>query len=211
MEYISEDYLNKILTKHELEPLIEVVKFYYLEEHRYYHNWNHILNGFYLFAKYYENEIPVHIIIAWLFHDIVYIAGSNDSEKSSSVLLLTLMRNKFPFILKKYKNDINKSLIYIESTISHKNNTDDVELDIFLDVDMSYLGESWHHFSKCREQIRKEFIIFDDKLFNNGSIKFCKSLLKRDNVFISEYFINKYEVRCKENLNEYIKILKKEA
>jgi predicted metal-dependent HD superfamily phosphohydrolase len=210
MKYINEQDLNKILKKHELESLISIVKHYYLEEHRHYHNWNHILNGFYLFSKYYDNDIPIHIIIAWLFHDIVYIAGSTDSEKSSNILLLTLMSNKFPLILKKHQCDINKALTYIDATISHENKTTDIDLDVFLDVDMSYLGESWVDFSYCRKQIRKEFIVFNDDSFIKGSIIFCNSLLKRDNVFMSKFFRDKYELHCTTNIKKYIKNLKKE-
>lgn len=208
MKQISEIVLNDLFEEHDIVDLAKYVKYYYLEQHRYYHNWNHILSGFYLFKKYYGNNIPRHIIIAWLFHDIVYIAGSKESEISSNNLLITLFKNTHSFLLNKYANDINKAQNYITATITHENKTNDKDLDIFLDVDMSYLGAEFSVFKKIRNQIRKEFIFYSDEEFKNGSILFFNKLIESEKIFLSDYFHNIYEKQCRENIKNHLIELK---
>ena len=70
----------------------------------------------------------------------------------------------------------------------------------FLDIDISILGAAPERFDAYEEQIRKEYEMVPQKLFNSGRSKVLKSFLDREYIYYTDYFRNKYEEIARDNM-----------
>lgn len=187
------------------QELLDFVKPYYEEQHRYFHNFDHILYGI-QWINFLENN-KIHNftkeeVIAWIFHDIVYIPGSKNNELDSANLFLYFLNKKEVSIFPK---DLNKEIvtIIIQDTKEHKSTIK--ESKYILDIDISSMGLRYVEFYKGRKNIRKEFNNFTDEEFIKGNKVFFKELLKEE-IFSTDFF-KQYTKRIKKNIKKFIKEL----
>jgi predicted metal-dependent HD superfamily phosphohydrolase len=184
-----------------------MIRKYYEEPHRIYHNWDHIEHGAKIIHENYGFNLT--ILLAWLCHDLVYVPSNKDNEKDSVKLMKHLLRLKYENIFNSKKEEIKKASRYIELTKHHYlEYAEDCnsELAILLDADMAYLCEGSIFFNDSREKIRKEFIVYSDDEFVQGSIAFFEDLLKRKQIFYTEHYVEK-EKASREQVSFEIKRL----
>lgn len=182
----------------DFDHVVSMVKHYYDEPHRFYHNASHIEHGLAEFMDYYNGNIPRYVLIAWLFHDAVYT--HKEAELNSVLLMKSLMKLHFAEMYEKYHDDFELAEYFILATINHQIpdvdndvfpdfSDEEIEnLKIFLDVDMLYLGSDEDFFRKSRENVRKEYIIYNDSMFVEGTLDFYNKLLSQDKIFLSERY-----------------------
>lgn len=181
-----------------------------------YHNHNHINDGLVLLNLAFKNNVPHHVLLAWLFHDIVYSSTIHNgfSEKSSQEFMIDFLKNNHESYYYNSKDNIEKASKYILSTINHevpKEFKDDEFLKIFLDVDMSYLGLDYSDFLENRNLIRDEYSIYSDEVFYKNTFLFFEKLLIRENIYSSYFGRERFEKRARENLVRHILELKTET
>ena len=112
----------------------------YEEPGRYYHKLSHIASLIDLYSQY---EYKIHskhvVILAILFHDIIYNPQRQDNEEESANLFKNLLQHFLP------KSDIDKVYHYILVTKSHNiennsdndnDNSDNHDLKYFIDMDV---------------------------------------------------------------------------
>ena len=160
----------------------------YAEPWRYQHTSEHIVSGL---RKLYPLESqfsdPVTVLVAWLYHDIIWAPKCEHNEWCSAEFAQKeLMR------LKAYGVDIKAVYQMIIATHDHVilqdfcgNRSD---LAILLDVDLSDLGAPHEEFMATGELIRKEFGMYTRKEFTDGRAAFAQSFLNRDKIFMSTHF-----------------------
>lgn len=180
----------------------------YSEEHRHYHNFNHIsqmLNNVKVYSLTESEKIILRLAI--LYHDYIYFPERKDNEaKSANEFLLRLMNNKIEFDedaigRNKVAGAVN---IMILDTINHEPTF--YLSNILIDLDLWWLHDEGAYFSdKCL--IRQEFEMFSDKEFTEGRIKWIKSMLNKDRIFHTEYGINNFESSARKNLQKDLHIL----
>jgi len=170
---------------------------------RHYHTLSHLENLIFQLEEI-KNKIADWdtVLFAIFYHDIVYKStNSNNEEKSAALAAKRLSEINFP------QQRISKCVDMILATKKHLP-TGDSDTDLFSDADLSILGQSWEQYTVYFKQIRKEYSIFPDLIYNPGRKKVLNHFLKMDRIFKSAHFYNKLELQAKENLIKELELLK---
>lgn len=172
----------------------------YSESSRHYHTISHLENII-LQLKEIKNQIVDWdtVLFAIFYHDIVYNSTrSNNEEKSAELAAKRLSEISFP--------KISKCVGMIVATKNHLQ-TGDNDTDLFTDADLSILGQSWEQYMIYFTQIRKEYSIFPDLIYNPGRKKVLSHFLEMDRIFKSNHFYDKLELQAKVNVVEELTLL----
>jgi len=165
-----------------IEPLFDVVMpYYYPDAHRRYHNWSHI-EAMLATLRDKADQVTQAMVLATLFHDIVYIPGFEHNEAASAELMWTVAAQTLsPAVYEWLKPDLIKAAKMILATKDHQ--SDDPETQWVIDADMAWLANEYRHFDAKREQIRKEYARYDDITFYKGEIAFLEHCLEQPRLF----------------------------
>lgn len=136
----------------------------YDEEHRYYHNMEHIVDMVSIAKD--LNILTDDLFLAIIFHDIIYDPRLNDNEEKSAELF-----SKY-FPKKNAKNKLIKNAIL--ETKTHKYTS---ELSKQLcDLDLNILHSDFKTFMDFEHKIFKEYQFVDYKTYKTERVKVLKSL-----------------------------------
>ena len=141
------------------------------------------------------------VLFAVFYHDIVYKATSKSNEEDSADIASKRLRELgFP------KDRIGKCVSLILATKAHTTGGD-TDTDYFTDADLSILGQTQDIYFQYAKQVRKEFSIYPDLLYNPGRKKVLKHFLNMDRIFKTQYFFEKFEKQARENLMNELETL----
>ena len=178
--------------------LMNMVREAYGQKYRMYHTMCHInkmLEGYKELVKaglIEYNELDVIIIC---MHDFVYQGNSDNNEFDSA--------RYARFYLEDHgysKVDIAYVHNGIMATQSHEA-TNNLVYNYILDLDCQYLGESKDVYNLSVAGIRCEYLYWVERRYwDYGRRNWLQSTLKRDTIFHSLYFQEKYELAARENL-----------
>ena len=141
------------------------------------------------------------IMFAIYYHDIVYNGVSSDNEQKSSILAAhRLQQIRYP------SESISLTKYHILSTDGHSIAEND-DTNLFTDADLSILGKDWDIYLTYAQNIRKEFASYPEAIFNQGRIHVLEHFLKKNDIFKTEFFYNRYEKQARKNLSEEIRML----
>jgi predicted metal-dependent HD superfamily phosphohydrolase len=171
----------------------------YTEKKRYYHNASHIYN-----MLLQVEEIKYSIIdfdalrFAIWYHDIIYKSTKSDNEEESAVFAKKRLKS---FNIEEKRLKTISDLII--STKKHQvlcfENEDNGYL---LDLDLSILGTDEDVYKTYCNNIRKEYSIYPDLMYNKGRKKVLKQFLERETLYFSKYFKSQFEVRARKNVTK---------
>lgn len=169
----------------------------YSSKSRHYHNLKHIETMVHAFDGYKAHlQFPNEILYGIFYHDIVYDATRKENELKSAILAVEKLPDHA---------SIDKNLVYeaIMATKMHqKNNIEDINW--LIDFDLIILAEDWDIYKNYCQQIRKEYKIYPDFLYNPGRKKALKHFLKSEFIFQTDLFREKYEAKARENIQREI-------
>jgi cytidyltransferase-like protein len=162
------------------EIFYQELQIQYNQEHRYYHNWNHIQNMINNFDKFFMDKISEkekeYLMMAILFHDIIYDIHKNDNEEKSFEYFENHKISKEFNIEEIY---IIKNLIMVTKTLFPK--TDLEKIMLFLDWSI-FLGNeqelSNYNYAIFKEYQEYNFLVFSverQKFFNTAPSKILNS------------------------------------
>jgi len=179
------------------------IKTYYSSKKRHYHNLSHLENLFSeLFSIREKLEDWETIQFSIFYHDIIYNASRNDNEEKSAIVAIERLKEiGIP------EDQILKCNHQILMTKSHE--ISDADTNYFTDADLSILGKSWEIYEEYYQQIRKEYRIYPDFIYNGGRKKALRHFLEMDRIFKTDYFFEKYEIQARQNLQKELEILTK--
>lgn len=174
----------------------------YSQKSRKYHNLTHLGNMI-LVLESVKEEISDFdaLLFSVFYHDIIYKATSKDNEEKSAEIAKTRLDK-----LNISNERITKIYNQILATKSHKK-SDDPDTNFLLDADLAILGKDREDYEMYIHQIRKEYSIFPDFLYNPGRKKVLIHFLEFDEIFKTDYFKSKYEKMARENIRKEISIL----
>lgn len=171
---------------------------------RHYHNLEHIdamLKQAELYTEKIEDQNSFCFAI-W-FHDVVYDATKNNNEEKSAAFAVKHLKH---FNLS--KNQLEKIEKLIISTKSHQILIDETPDNAYLlDFDLSILGSSWKIYKEYTDQIRKEYAIYPDFIYNKGRRKVLEHFLEREHLYFTEIYQTKLEAQARENIKKEIELL----
>ena len=179
------------------------IETYYTSKKRHYHTLSHLENLFQELLPIQENvEDWETVQFSIFYHDIIYNASRNDNEEKSAILAIERL-NKIGI----NEDQILKCNHQILMTKSHE--ISDNDTNYFTDADLSILGKNWETYEEYFKQIRKEYRIYPDFMYNRGRKKALKHFLEMERIFKTDYFFRKYEKQARLNLEKELEILSK--
>lgn len=156
----------------------------YAEPHRHYHTIEHIASLLRLLDEH-GHEVMDHdaMVLAILFHDIVYDPVRHDNEEASAgVAAERLAQLDLPDRL------IIKVRRYILAT-RHGESAgaiDDTDLALLLDLDLSVLAAEPSLYRAYAQAIRREYAHVPDELYRSGRRQVLEGFLARERIFRTE-------------------------
>ena len=180
-----------------LGPIKSKLEAHYNEPHRHYHTLTHINDMITILMNFTDiiNDVK-SIYLATLFHDVIYDPQSSTNEEDSATLFETLCGDLLPNeMLVKVKK-------YIIETKAHKvHNSDDNDLELFIDADMSILGREPLVYQQYCAHIRLEYNHVSDDIYCAKRAAFLRSCLDDTTpIFASPQFATLFETQARVNL-----------
>ncbi len=173
----------------------------YSRSDRHYHNLAH-LNSILTELKIHQDKFSNWdtIIFAIVYHDFVYnTLKSNNEERSAEAAIKSLNLISFPEKLTDFCSHL------ILSTKKHE--PGDSETNLFTDADLSILGSDSRTYALYSKQIRREYSIFPDLVYNPGRKKVLTHFLNLNTIYKTKEFSDKYELTARANLQTELNAL----
>lgn len=188
-----------------VSSLWEEIEKKYAESSRHYHNLVHLNN----LAK---ELVPVReqfsswdtAVFSIVYHDVVYnVLKQNNEEKSADHAEKKLTSIAVPVI------EVRKCRAMILATKGHQA-SDDHEVNLFTDADLSILGAPDEAYETYFKQIRKEYGIYPGLVYWPGRKKVLQHFLTMPRIFKTDYFFEKYETQSRKNLASELRFIEKQ-
>ncbi|MGN0019145.1 MAG: hypothetical protein ACI35Z_00015 [Sphingobacterium hotanense] len=181
---------NKLIERYWTE-----LKHQYLAKGRYYHNLHHIETMLTELEAVKEKLINIDLIwFAVFYHDVIYIPQSNSNEEDSAIyarerLINTSLNDK----------QIDQIVALILATKKHEHHQES-DFNYLIDADLSILGKPWEDYLQYTKNIRNEYAIYPDMIYQSGRRKVLKHFLAEDQVFKTHWFQERYEEQARTNI-----------
>jgi predicted metal-dependent HD superfamily phosphohydrolase len=182
-----------------IDKYILLVKPYYDEPHRKFHNWDHIEYGLNVFKK--LDIGTTEQKIAWLFHDIVYDPTRKDNELlSAEIAKKSIIENG-----DEDKISVDNVSIIINDTANHTPSNSISSL--VLDIDMSSLADNnYNEFERQRILAAQEYAFYGKDAVIAGTRSFIMQTLNQERIFTTDTF-QAMEPIARSNLKKYLESL----
>ncbi|HEY0656593.1 MAG TPA: hypothetical protein VGD65_25845 [Chryseosolibacter sp.] len=133
------------------------------------------------------------IVFAISYHDIIYNSLKSDNEeRSAAIAVKRLKAIGFPAMCIDFCSQL------ILTTKKHEPR--DVQTNLFTDADLSILGSDSARYAEYTRQIRKEYSIYPDIIYNRGRVKVLKHFLAMDSIYKTKAFADLYEEKARANI-----------
>jgi len=173
------------------------------EEHRGYHTLQHLRLMYEELTPHLSDcAQPEAMLAALWWHDSIYDPKKGDNEVNSAsfaVKHLTALGASPEFI------KTTEALIL--ATASHTTAKSTPEQNLFLDADLSILGQPDERYTWYAEGVNKEFNYVPQILYRKGRKKLLGTFLQSDMIFRTQHFHSTYEEKARENISNEIKML----
>jgi predicted metal-dependent HD superfamily phosphohydrolase len=154
----------------------------YAEPHRAYHNTFHVMSVVRdsseladVFA--FTVEERAVLALAACAHDVIYDGKPGEDERASAAWA----RQRLAGLEEAHIARV-ESLVL--ATITHS--SADPLAHVLLDADLAILGSEPEHYERYRQAVRQEYARYDDATWRAGRAKVLKTLLDREDLFVTE-------------------------
>ncbi|MDF2455480.1 MAG: hypothetical protein K0R51_1473 [Cytophagaceae bacterium] len=194
--------LNYTNRKELIGNLWEEIEKNHSNKKRHYHTLSHLENLLTQLTPIKDKINDWHCISFTLYyHDIVYNALNSDNEEKSAELAEKRMKQ-----LSMPAEMIEKCKAQILATKKHLDNSD-TDTNYFTDADLSVLGQDWEIYAEYYQNVRKEYSVYPNLIYNPGRKKVLKHFLEMGRIYKTEYFYSKFEKQAKQNLQKELELL----
>ncbi|MFP9099086.1 hypothetical protein ACLI09_08530 [Flavobacterium sp. RHBU_24] len=174
----------------------------YSAKGRHYHNLTHLENMYAeLIGVKHEIADWDTLMLSLFYHDAVYNASKKDNEEKSAALAIKrLAEIQYPE---------NKKQLCFEQIMATKRHdlSSDADTNYLIDADLAILGTSLESYLQYSKNIRNEYSIYPDFLYNPGRKKALAHFLDMEYIFKTPYFQEKYETTARQNIAFEITLL----
>jgi len=186
---------NKQVVQEILDKLLER----YREPQRHYHVVPHLEKGLEVYYSLFSTPLKPVEFFAWAYHDSVYDSTRSDNEENSAIIW---WRDAHTLGFSLAEADEGATLIIATDPSAEP-------LSVINDMDLAELGAAPDVFDANTEKIRKEYHWVEPEVWRKGRIAVLAQLLKRDKLYITHPFADKFAAQAKENLQRAIEKLSK--
>ncbi|MEO5777334.1 MAG: hypothetical protein ABIQ27_10525 [Flavobacterium sp.] len=142
------------------------------------------------------------VLFAVFYHDIIYKASISTNEGDSAKLAMQRLA-----VIGYPAEKAAKCANMILATKSHEL-SDDNDTNYLIDADLAVLGKTPYEYQKYTEQIREEYSVYPDFMYNSGRKKALSHFLQMDSVYKTKYFSKKYEAAARINTSNELDEMK---
>ncbi len=185
------------------EALLGKLRACYGEPHRRYHSLAHIeaLQRWFARHRTLARE-PALIDAAIWFHDAVYDTRRQDNEQRSAALAqLELAALGWPAA------SVRRVAELVLATHRHEAELSDTDAWLFLDLDLSVLGQSAAHYAAYADAVRAEYGWVDAAAYRAGRTRVLRSFLERDSIYRTAVVHATWESAARLNLQQELAAL----
>ena len=194
---LKEKFVNVLLEisfeASKIDDLWEELVKAYSGKNRYYHNLTHLEEMITQYEMYYSQlTFPVEVLYAIFYHDYIYKATSKENELKSAELAISILPTNAK---------INAALVFemIVATKLHEHNAVE-DINWLIDFDLKILSKDWKEYEVYFKQIRKEYKVYPDLLYNPGRKKALQHFLENEFIYQTETFRAQFEKQARENI-----------
>lgn len=150
----------------------------YQEKRRAYHNLHHIAAMLSL-AQQHRTDLQDFraVFLAIWFHDVVYKPHRKDNEEASAALACKELQHWH------ITDEVKKKVVHYILATKHHRATDDNDLQWLLDFDLAILCSPPQAYEIYTQQIRQEYSIYPDFIYNAGRKKAMAAFLERPAIY----------------------------
>ncbi|WP_028607735.1 hypothetical protein [uncultured Olleya sp.] len=180
------------------------IETHYTLKNKHYHNLSHLfemLKNLKL-SKPKTKDLDSLKFAIW-YHDIIYKPTRNDNEEKSALFAKKRLK-KINIEQKRIKTVQELILSTKKHNIILTQNQDNA---IILDLDLQILSSDWDTYSKYVSNIRKEYKIYPDFMYNSGRKKALTHFLKKDTIYFTKNYIDQHENQARQNLKQELDLL----
>ena len=198
--YMLKETYFQLLEKHTddknlIREFWQEIESNYTNPNRHYHTLNHIQNLLnQLLAVKADIQEWDTILFTLFYHDLIYSATKPDNEEQSALIAEKRMRQIS--VQTVVIADCRKQILATKSHLECA----DIDTNLFTDADLSILGADWETYSIYSQNVRKEYSIYPDLVYNPGRKKLLKHFLEMTRIYKTDYFYSKLEELAKCNL-----------
>ena len=117
------------------------------------------------------------LLFSAFYHDVIYNMRSGDNEEKSAELAEKRLQSLA--VPAGHSNRCKKQILM---TKTHQR-TGDHDTDIFTDADLSILGKDPDTYTQYTRQVRKEYWLYPDIIYNTGRKKVLQHFLNMDHIY----------------------------
>lgn len=128
------------------------------------------------------------------------VDSNSNEEDSAKLAMQKLTEIRYP------AEKIAKCANMILATKSHEL-SEDTDTNYLIDADLAILGKSPYDYQKYKEQIREEYSIYPDFMYNKGRKKALTHFLQMETIYKTPYFQKKYEQQARLNISNELETL----
>jgi predicted metal-dependent HD superfamily phosphohydrolase len=182
------------------EAVLDEVIRAYREPARHYHTLAHIAA---LLREFEAHSAEVRdgdaIALAIIFHDVVYDPRRQDNEQQSAIVARErLTALGFATSL------VQKVVAYIEATQHGREDFEDPDLALLLDLDLSTLACAPEAYRLYAAAIRREYGHVPDALYRVGRRQILQGFLARERIYRTPLLSARWEARARANISAEI-------
>ncbi|HEX8870075.1 MAG TPA: hypothetical protein VF821_30715 [Lentzea sp.] len=175
----------------------------YAEPHRAYHNAFHVVSvvrdsSELADAFAFTAEERAILALAACAHDVIYDSKPGEDERASAAWA----RERLAGLPEEHIARV-ESLVL--ATITHS--SDDPLAHVLLDADLAILGSAPEHYDRYSQAVRQEYAQYDDSQWRTGRAKVLKSLLDRENLYVSAPARQRWDAAARSNLARELQTL----
>ena len=199
-QYVRDFFTGLKVPIEVIDDIMSDITARYGEQGRFYHTLTHIEDFLQILVSH-ENitRDPVSLILASIFHDIVYDTKKSDNEEKSAAFAaetLTQM-NMQGDVIRKITN-------LIISTKKHLPFDDSIDSKLFLDGDLAILGAETKKYLIYSKSIREEYSWVSEKDYKKGRKNVLEQFLLRESIYYTEEFKNNSGDKARINIQNEI-------
>ena len=175
----------------------------YSEPHRSYHNTFHVASvvrdSWALADTFtFTTEERAILTLAACAHDVIYNGKPGDDERASAAWA----RQRLAGL---EEEQITRVESLVLATITHS--SDDRLAQVMLDADLAILGSEPEHYERYRQAVRQEYGQYDDETWRAGRTKVLKTLLDREDLYVTEPARELWDAAARTNLARELQTL----
>ena len=175
----------------------------YSEPHRSYHNTFHVASvvrdSWALADTFtFTTEERAILTLAACAHDVIYEGKPGDDERASAAWA----RQRLAGL---EEEQITRVESLVLATITHS--SDDRLAQVMLDADLAILGSEPEHYERYRQAVRQEYGQYDDETWRAGRTKVLKTLLDRQDLYVTEPARELWDAAARTNLARELQTL----